>query len=100
GEVEAALEELLRQLAGAVGAEVEEDRGVVAREARPALEHDGLDELVGHAALVARSHGGDRVVCVLALALDDRVVGALRAIPAAVAVHRVVAARYGGDSLR
>ena len=68
-------------------------------EPRPAVEHRRLDELVGHALLVARPHRRDRVVGVLALALHDRVEGLLRPLPALVAVHRVVAAGDGRDPL-
>ena len=68
-------------------------------EPRPPVEHGRLDELVGDALLVARPHRGDRVVRVLALALDDRVEGLLRPLPALVAVHRVVAAGDGRDPL-
>ena len=72
-QVDAELGELLGELPRAVGAEVEEDRGVaLGIEARPAVDHDRLDELVGDAAVVARLHRGDRVVRVLALAVDDR----------------------------
>ena len=97
GEVEALVEQLLRELAGAVRAKVEEDRGVVLAEPRPAVEDDRLDELVRDVTLVACADGGDRILGVLAVALDDRVVGALGALPAAVAVHRVVAADDGRD---
>ena len=48
-------------------------------------------------AVVARLHGGDRIVRVLALAVHDRAQRALGAIPALVAIHRVVAARDGRD---
>ena len=53
---------------------------------------DRHDELVGHARVIGRLHG---LVCgsgVLANALGDRVVRLLHALPALVAIHRVVAA--------
>src|SRR4030095_13469701 len=78
GEVEAAVEQELRQLARPVGAEVEEDRGVVTGEPRLPCENDRFDELARHAALVARRDGRSRVVGVLALPLHDRVEGSLR----------------------
>ena len=53
-QVDAELTELLGDLPRPVGAEVEEDRGVLRGvEPRPAVEHDRQDELVGEAALVA-----------------------------------------------
>ena len=60
-QVDAELAELLGELPRAVGAEVEEDRGVaLGIEPRAAVDDDRLDELVGDAAVVARLHGGDR----------------------------------------
>ncbi len=55
-QVVTAVEEQLRELASAVGAEVEEDRGVLPPEARPAFDHDRLDELVRHTLVVAPLH--------------------------------------------
>src|SRR3954454_21447064 len=92
GQVEAAVDEQLRELARPVGPEVEEDRRVVRPEPGPSLEHDRLDELVGDAEVVARLHGADRVGRVGALAQHDRIEGALRPLPAGVPVHRPVAA--------
>ena len=93
--VEVGLRERPRELAGAVRPEVEEDRRVARPDpaARGIADHDRLDELVGHAGGVARLDRLDRVVGARADAVHDRVVGPLRAVPAAVAVHRVVAAR-------
>ena len=88
----------LAQLPRAVGAEVEEDDGVALAHAALLPHQRRHDELVGLPALVCGAHGGlagrRRV---LGLALDDRVVRELRALPAAVAVHRVVAAADGRD---
>ena len=47
------LEQHAGQLAPAVGAEVEEDRGVTWFEPRGAVDADRLDELVGDAVVVA-----------------------------------------------
>ncbi len=100
-QVDAEPAELLRQLPRPVGTEVEEDRGVPGRvEPRAAVDHDGDDELVGHAGVVARLHRGDRVGGVRAVADDDRVESELGPVPALVAVHRVVAARDGRDPVR
>ena len=57
-QVEAGIDELPRQLSRTVGTEVEEDRAVLRAKAGTALEHDGLDELVGDAAVVARLNDG------------------------------------------
>ena len=56
-EVDAEFAELLRELAPAVGAEVEEDRGVGGGiEARPPLHDRRLDELVRHSGVVVPLH--------------------------------------------
>ncbi len=93
------LAELGRELARAVGPEVEEDRRVAVADPSLVAHQRGLDELVGLVALVRGAHrllaGGRRE---LGLALHDRVVGELGAVPALVAVHRVVAARDGGHA--
>ena len=101
-QVDAGLEQPLRELPRAVRPEVEEDRRVRRRiEAGPPVEDDGLDELVGHPALVARLDGCDRVV---GRASPSPVRGSRRArgpsSPSAVAVHRVVAAADRGDRAR
>ena len=97
GQVEAGLEQLLGQLARAVGAEVEEDRAVAVLEPRAAVDHDRLDELVGDARVVACPDGGDRVGGMRALAAHDGGVRALGSLPALVAVHRPVAPGHGRD---
>ncbi len=55
------------------------DRGIV----------DRLDELVGHAVIVALLHGLYHIGSLLAHAVDDQVVAFLHALPALVAVHGV-----------
>ena len=82
----------MRQLAGAVGAEVEVDDEVARRHRQRAVEHRRLDELVALATLVGRRHrlGGRRGA--RAAPMDDRLVGALGPLPAPVAIHGVVAA--------
>ena len=67
-QVDAGLEQLLRELAGAVGPEVEEDRRVAGLDPRPSLEEHRLDELVGDARVVcspARSATGSVPVTAL-----------------------------------
>ena len=61
-QVEAGLEQALRELARAVRPEVEEDRRVAGLEPGTAGEMRGLDELVRDAGVVLRLHVGDRVV--------------------------------------
>ena len=96
-EVQALLEEPLRELARAVGAEVEVDRGVLRREPR-LRQDDGLHELVGDAARVRGLDGGHRVAGLLPLSLQDRRERPVGPLPALVAVHPVVAAGDGGDA--
>ena len=85
-------------LAHAVGAEIEAEHAVAVAHALIIADDAGDDELVGHLAPVrvvdqARGVGEGR-----ALALGDGEVGLGDAVPAAVAVHGVVAARDGGDA--
>ena len=92
------LVQCLRQLAGPVGAEVEEDDAVSVAPG-PRRRRAWADELVRLATLVGGPDSGLAGVGLeLGLALDDRVVGQLRAVPATVAVHRVVATADGGDT--
>ena len=60
--------------------------------------HDRLDELVGHAGIVRALHSLDHVGRSLALALDQKVVGDLDALPAPVAVHGIVTSYDRGDT--
>ena len=89
--VVAAVEQQPRQLTAAVGSEVEEDRCVAVLESRCSRDDDRLDELVRHAGLVAGTHRRDRIVRLATHSCGDRVERTLRALPALVAVHRVVA---------
>ena len=102
GRVGAAVERLksvvdegVGQLAGAVGAEVEVDDDVAVADATVhAGDERRPDELVVLAARVGRRERGGRVGRRLrpeAAAVDHRVVPGLRALPALVAVHAVVA---------
>ncbi len=95
-----------RHLAGAVGAEVVEDDGVVivnrahwrGGSAFAFCDDDGLDELVGDSLLVAFLESGDGIVRMrFGFAVNHCAVGQLDAFPAVVAVHRVVAAGERGD---
>ena len=100
-QVEAGVEQPLRELAAAVRAEVEEDRGVAARRAAAGPSSDDrLDELVGDAR--ARSSPARRRPGRLRGAPRRATIAAKRALgalPALVAVHRVVAADDGRDPL-
>jgi hypothetical protein len=79
-------------LAHAVGAEVERDDRIAGADARVVADRRRLDELVGLAALVGGADRLDRRArAVLGAAVDEQVVGLLRAIPALVAIHRPVA---------
>ncbi len=83
-----------------------------ARSARKFMKHDrvavddrfavaddgGFDEFVGFAARVRRFERGDAGVCMeFGARVGDRVVGEFDALPAFVAIHRVVAAGNRGD---
>ena len=61
------------------------------------VDDDGLQKLVGLVLLVAFLNGFYNIFALLALALDETVDGDLDALPAFVAVHRVVAADDGRD---
>ena len=88
----------LRELTGAVVAEVDEDDDVAFLNGAVDLGVvDGLDELIGHAVGVALVHCLEQVVGLFALALNEQVVGFLDAVPALVAVHGVETADDGGD---
>ncbi len=89
-------------LAHAVGAEVEAQDAVSGTDARLPADQRGLDELVGLAALVSVAY------CLLTTGgwnrsrppatVHEHVVGALRSLPALVAVHRPVAADDRADA--
>ena len=100
GDVGSCLDELLRELTRAVRPEVEEDRAVTRWiEPRTLGDDDWLDELIRDPSLVTTPHRLDRIPRMLARSVDDRVERALRALPALVAVHRVVAAGDRGDAV-
>ena len=61
-QVEARVEQDARELPGPVRPEVEEDHAVTRLDARRALDHDRLDELVRDAGVVARLHPCEDVV--------------------------------------
>ena len=95
--VERGIDERAGDLAGAVGAVVEEDDGVVVGDGALLVADDGLHKFIGHAVLIGFPDGGDGIGILDALAVDHRVVGALKTVPAFVAVHGVVAAHDGRD---
>ena len=98
--IEVRVEECLGELAAAVGAEVEpqDDVAVVDALGSGIAEDHRQEELIG---LVGCVFGGDRLrredVLWLADAVYDRVPGELVAVPALVAIHRVVAPDDGDD---
>ncbi len=89
---EAGLGERARDLAHAVGTEVERDHAVARPYPGLLADERGLDELVGLPPLIGRAHGllpaGGGVG---RARVDEQVVRPLGALPAAVAVHRPVA---------
>ena len=89
-----------RDLAHPVGAEVERQHVVARPDQRLLADRGRDDELVGLVALVpaARTAASPLSALVLGLALDEQREREIRAVPALVAVHRVVAARHGADA--
>jgi hypothetical protein len=85
--VEVGLAQRPGQLACAIGPEVDEDERLVGGGAIVVPDHDRLDELVGDSALVRLADRLDGGVGPRGAGVDDRVVGALRAVPAAIAIH-------------
>src|SRR4029077_19482100 len=63
--------------------------------------HDGLDEFVRRALFVTLAQGLDGIGGTpFGFAVHDRAIGALDALPAVIAVHRVVAAHERCDAPR
>ncbi len=79
----------------AVGPEVEENHRIAGLDAGAPAADGGHHELVRDALPVGILHGGQRVRRLHALAVHQGGVGFLHAVPAVVAVHRVIAARHG-----
>ena len=84
-------------LAGTVGAEIHEDDGVAILHAAALAGDAGQNELVGLVVGVGCLDGLLSVGGVVALAVDERGVGLLLAVPVVVAVHGVVTAGDAGD---
>src|SRR5207245_131093 len=92
--LEVGLRERGRDLARAVGAEVEEDRRVAVLRADVIAENARLDELVVLPLGVGIGERvGRRRVAAMTVGEDDRVVRTLHALPTLVAIHRPVASR-------
>ena len=86
------------QFARAVGTEVVEDHRIAVADTR-VLEADGrLDEFIGDLRAVGFLRRVDRRGVEVALPLHDRVIGAGDALPAVVAVHRVIPADHRRDA--
>ena len=94
---EVAIDEGVSQLARAVGAEIHEHDGIAGLHLPVARDDGGLDGFVVLAARIGRIERGDRAVEERRVAFGDGLEGKLHAIPALVAVHRVVAAAERGD---
>src|SRR5258708_9761247 len=93
-----------RNLADAIGAEVEADAGIVVANGRQRPTASvGADKrhhkFVGHSLVVKILHSlhRDYILAAFALTKDHGVVGFGNALPAPVAVHRIVAAAYRGN---
>lgn len=101
--VEIRVHEGAGDLARAVGAEVHEDQRVAVLHRGIGLtggaDHGRSDELVVFTALISGLQAGDRILGHgVAFGRGQQVIGQLHAIPAVVAVHRVVAADQRGDA--
>ena len=93
------------QLLGPVITVVEEDHHVIRTDHADRIAvlvdpHDRLHELVGYPLVVGFLHGQHHIGRVLALTLDQQVVGLLHTLPTFVAVHGVVAADDRCDDSR
>ncbi len=93
-----------RDLADAIGAEVEADAGVIIanrcqRLAIPIRAHERNDKLVGDIFVVGILHSLHRVCALAALRIGENhgVIGLRNALPAPVTIHGVVAAVNGCD---
>ena len=95
--VEVRLAEGPGQLPCPVGPEVDEDERLIGLGAVVVADHDGLDELVGDLALIGLADRLDGALGPRRPRVDDRVVGALGPVPAAVAIHPPVAAADRAD---
>ena len=84
-------------LARAIRAEVDEHNRVALLNTAALAGDARHDELIRHVVGVALFDGLHRAARVVALAVDERRVGLLLAIPVGIAVHRVVAAGDGRD---
>ncbi|GBD42342.1 hypothetical protein HRbin39_01732 [bacterium HR39] len=96
--VEVRIDQCRHDLADAIGAEVGAQDAVAVRHAPVAFHHEGRDELVAEIARIGRPHGIFGRRRPLAHRRDDGLAGALRAIPAPVAVHGVVTADHRGEA--
>ncbi len=101
--VEPGIEQRRQDLAGTVGAEVEHQQAVAVLHAGVAVDHRRPHEFVVEARGVALVHRLGGRACALGLAfldtgIDHGVVGKRHALPALVAIHRIVAAGDGGKA--
>ena len=88
------------QLAHAIGPEVDAEHSVAGLEARRAGDDARLDEFVGLPGVVGLLDRRDGILGRGAHAVDDRVVRQLGAVPALVAVHRVVTPDHSRNNRR
>jgi len=94
-----AVDDGMRQLAGAIGPEVAVDDHVAVADRAVRLADDRrAHELVALASCIRLGHGQACVGRTQPTPLDDGVEGEFRALPAPVAIHAVVAAADGGDA--
>ena len=90
------IDERARDLARAIGTEIEENDGIVSFNCAVLVYHGRDDEFVRHAVCVGILHGLDRAIGDDPLAVDERRVRLIDAIPREIPVHRVVSARKRG----
>ena len=100
-----ALREHRGELLGAVIAEIQEHNGIMRpdaadRAARIVNQTDGLDELIGHAFGIGLLNGLPHVAHRLALALAQKRIGLVNALPALVSVHCIIAADHACNRAR
>ena len=95
--IELRLQQRGEDFAHPVGAEVEAQDAVAVLHAFVVADDGGHDELVGHVVRVGVLHHLHRIVEMGAVGFGERGIGLGDAVPALVAVHRVVAADDGAD---
>ncbi|MNX91740.1 hypothetical protein D3C86_1238450 [compost metagenome] len=81
-----------------VGAEIQAEQAVASLETFITIDHRWQDEFVGDIVFVALGNGAHRIPRVFAFRQNHGVIGFLDALPAIVAIHRIITADYRADA--